>query len=179
MLIQFIGYELRIIYDDYNIYEAVIKDLNEIDDICLTLVNNDNYFCIEYCKKYKLDDGSFVYSKKEEYQIDNKNIPQRELYIQKFNDISQVIAISNDIKDKILNKDNIKVSELTLVASFRYALGRRTYIVSEVVENILKNWNNLSQNMKIKMKEEIKEVIENNTFGDQIDLENWKQIVEK
>ncbi len=190
MQIVFIGYEIKITYDDYNIHESIVQNLNEIDSICLNLINNDDYFNIEFSKKYRLNDGNFVYSKKEYYQVDNKNIPQRELYIRKFNEISQVIYTSSDVQDSdliecsnilnsILTIDDIKVSELTLLASFRYALGRRTYIVSEVIDNILLNWDNLSEKLKLNVKEEIQEAIKNNNFGDQLDLQRWSKISEK
>jgi len=77
------------------------------------------------------------------------------------------------------DKQDLEVSELTLVASFRYALGRKTYIVSEVVENILKNWASLSLKFKIKIKEEIQEAIKNNNAGSDIDIQEWKKILEK
>ena len=70
-----------------------------------------------------------------------------------------------------MNFKKLEVSELTLVASFRYALGRETYIVPEVVENILKNWILLSSKFKTKIKEEIQEAIKNNSAGSTI--ERW------
>ena len=78
-----------------------------------------------------------------------------------------------------MNFKKLEVSELTLVASFRYALGRETYIVPEVVENILKNWILLSSKFKTKIKEEIQEAIKNNSAGSNIDIEQWNMILEK
>ena len=187
MQVKFIGYDARITYDDYSTHEVLVKDLSELQTICKNLENRDNTFYIEYKKKYALEDGSFVYSKKEHYEIDNPNIPPKELYLRKFNDASQVISHSLDVRDedlekcydilnKLLDKNEIKISELTLVASFRYALGRRSYIVSEVVENILSNWQNLSEKMKINIKNEIDEAVAHNNFGEQMDLDLWNKI---
>ena len=75
---------------------------------------------------------------------------KRETLLRELDVLTQPISVDDDIGDEdlvqcyevvkeLLNKQDLEVSELTLVASFRYALGRRTYIVSEVVENILKN----------------------------------------
>ena len=82
------------------------------------------------------------------------------------------------------NQDGIKVSELTLVASFRYALvryalGRKTYIVAEVVENILKNWDMLSTKAKNKIQEEVESAIKNDNAGWQIDIDQWNIILSK
>lgn len=118
-----------------------------------------------------------------------KNIDDREQNLGEFDVLTQAISMSDnvtdkqlqecyDILEKLLQKPAIKVSELTLLASFRYALGRQTYIVSEVVENILANWQTLSQNTKDKMKVDIEEAIENNSIGHDIDKEQWNKIIE-
>lgn len=106
-----------------------------------------------------------------------------------FDVLAQAISMSDNVTDKdlqecydvledLLQKPAIKVSELTLVASFRYALGRQTYIVSEVVENIMANWQILSQNTKDKIKEEIEEASKNNSIGHEMDKEQWNKIIE-
>ncbi|MDD3324229.1 MAG: hypothetical protein PHN38_03800 [Sulfurospirillaceae bacterium] len=113
----------------------------------------------------------------------------REQNLCEFDILAQAISMSDNVTDEqlqechdiledLLQKSAIKVSELTLLASFRYALGRQTYIVSEVVENILTNWQILSQNTKNKMKTEIEEAIENNSIGHDIDKEQWYKIIE-
>lgn len=119
-----------------------------------------------------------------------KNIDDnREQNLGEFDVLAQAISMSDNVTDKqlqecydilenLLEKPAIKVSELTLLASFRYALGRQTYIVSEVVENILANRQILSQNTKDKMKAEIEEAIENNSIGHDIDKEQWHKIIE-
>lgn len=77
------------------------------------------------------------------------------------------------------SRQSIKISELTLMGSFRYALGRRSYVVAEVVEDILQNWDVLSEKAKNKMHEEIREAIKNDNFGDHIDFEQWTMILHK
>jgi hypothetical protein len=115
------------------------------------------------------------------------SISGREQNLGEFDILAQAISMCADVKDEdlqkccdilniILRNNEIKISELTLMASFRYALGRTTYIVSEVVENILKNWDQLSDKIKINMTKEIKDAIDNNNIGNQIDLEQWHKI---
>ena len=115
---------------------------------------------------------------------------KRESLMRELDILTQPISVDDDIKNEdlekcykiikeLLNKQDLEVSELTLVASFRYALGRQTYIVSEVVENILKNWEFLSLKFKTKIKEEIQEAIKNNNAGSDIDIEQWNMILER
>ena len=51
----------------------------------------------------------------------------------------------------------MKVSEITLSCAFRYALGSMTYVVSEVVDDILTNWDGISDKAKELFVKEIKE----------------------
>lgn len=115
---------------------------------------------------------------------------KRESLISELDVLTQPISVDDDIENKnlekcyniikeLLNKQDLEVSELTLVASFRYVLGRKTYIVSEVVENILKNWTSLSLKFKTKIKEEIQEAIKNNNAGSNIDIKLWNMILER
>ena len=119
--------------------------------------------------------------------IDNS---KRESLLCELDVLTQPISVDDDIKNEdlekcyviikeLLNKQDLEVSELAIVASFRYALGRKTYIVSEVVENILKNWAFLSVKFKTKIKEEIQEAINNNNAGSDIDIEQWNMILER
>ncbi len=116
---------------------------------------------------------------------------EREQLIWEFIVAAQAISVEKeeDVSDEMLRKCNgyldvllkdktLKVTELTLVASFRYALGRRTYIVSEVVDDILINWDKLSSKFKDTIIKEISEAIENNNAGDQTDIQDWNKILD-
>ena len=63
----------------------------------------------------------------------------------------------------------MEVSEWVLMSSFRYVLGRQAYIVSEIVENILNNWELLS----IRTKDIIKEEIKDGNTRDKMDIDKW------
>jgi len=71
----------------------------------------------------------------------------------------------------------MNISNDTILAAFRYALGRQTYIVSSVVEDILKNWDNIDNNLKNLIKKEIEEAIEQNRAGMECDIKEWKKIL--
>jgi hypothetical protein len=101
---KFLGYDIRITYDDYSIHEVLLQDLKELKNICQSLENCDDTFEVEYKKRYQLEDGSFVYSKKEHISIDNPTIPQRELLLRKFNKIAQSIYNSTDVLDEDIQK---------------------------------------------------------------------------
>ncbi len=98
--VKYLGYDVRITYDDYDQYKVIVQELKELEDICKNLENCDDNFHIEYKKKYQLDDETFLYTKKESYTIDNPTIPKRELYLRKFNNIAKTIAASIDVKDE-------------------------------------------------------------------------------
>ena len=97
---KLLGYDISITYDDYDYHKVLIHDLNDIENICKSLENRDDTFEVEYKKKYELEDGSFVYSKKEHISVDNPNIPKRELLLRKFNDIAQIISMATDVRDE-------------------------------------------------------------------------------
>jgi len=67
------------------------------------------------------------------------------------------------------------MNESILFAAFRYALGRKTYIVSEVFEKISKNWDNLSQQFKDNIKNEIRDCKD---LGHDCDREMWETILD-
>lgn len=67
----------------------------------------------------------------------------------------------------------------SLLSAFRYALGRKTYIVSIVVEDILRNWNNLNDNTRELITDEIREARLENRLGMRMDAEQWEKILRK
>ena len=76
-------------------------------------------------------------------------------------------------------KEKCIVNEDVLFSAFRYALGRQTYIVSSIVENILNNWDNISDKLKNLMKKEIQESINNDKAGMECDVKEWRKILDK
>ena len=65
-----------------------------------------------------------------------------------------------------------------LACAFRYALGRMTYVVSVVSEEIIKHWKELPESDKAKYYEEIEEARMNNHLGMEMDKEQWLKIRE-
>ena len=72
-----------------------------------------------------------------------------------------------------------KDKELVLLCAFRYALGRRTYIVSMIVKEIINNWNNIIPELQSKLKYEIINYKETYTnLGMECDEVQWNKILE-
>ena len=70
------------------------------------------------------------------------------------------------------------VSENILFFAFRYALGRQTYAVSIVVDEIIEHWDSLEQNTKIQMHKEIREAINDHAAGWGCDVTEWRRILQ-
>ena len=68
------------------------------------------------------------------------------------------------------------VDEVVLISAFRYALGRATYVVSEVAKAIECNMDRLSPNM---IRLIIKEISEAEYLGMQMDAEVWTDLKNK
>jgi len=69
----------------------------------------------------------------------------------------------------------MEINELRLLA-FRYALGRKTYIVSELVEDLTNNWDTMSKYHK-QIQDDIKGAIRRNDAGMDMDVELWESIL--
>lgn len=69
---------------------------------------------------------------------------------------------------------------LILICAFRYALGRRTYVVESVVREIHNSWGDLPENDKDLI---VKEILEYKhrfgTIGDIFDEDAWMSIVDR
>lgn len=72
------------------------------------------------------------------------------------------------------------IDEDILFYAFRYALGRSTYAVSTVVNNILNNWKFLDNRVKGLMKKEILDYRKRNGLcGMQMDDDEWQKVLDK
>ena len=68
--------------------------------------------------------------------------------------------------------------ELILICAFRYALGRQSYIVGCVVDDIISNWQKLSDHTKKLIRSEIKDAIQQKSIGMEMDLKEWERILQ-
>jgi hypothetical protein len=62
--------------------------------------------------------------------------------------------------------------------AMRYALGRKTYVVETVSRVLINNAKDIRQDIKERMSSEILDAIKNNQVGMDIDVINWKQVIE-
>jgi len=79
------------------------------------------------------------------------------------------------------NKIEITKSKLErlLVCSVRYALGRSTYIVSDIVDDVLFHWDDLTDNCKKAIINSIECDIAMDNYGMEMDLKEWQKVLEK
>ena len=73
--------------------------------------------------------------------------------------------------------DGVIVPEHFVICAFRYALGRQTYVVSEVVEWLKYNFQFLSDFHKSLIKKETQEAIDRGIISD-IDLPWWQSVLQ-
>lgn len=76
------------------------------------------------------------------------------------------------------NEMNQLDKNITLVCAMRYALGRKTYVVSSVVNQIVENWHNIDQSSKEVILEEINDAINKNEAGMDCDINEWKKVID-
>lgn len=72
------------------------------------------------------------------------------------------------------------IDPIILFCAFRYALGRKSYVISSVVDAIHKNWSQISIGEKRQFAEEILEYkIKFGNLGMQCDEREWMSIVDR
>jgi hypothetical protein len=62
--------------------------------------------------------------------------------------------------------------------AMRYALGRKTYVVDTVCKALIRNAHNIRQDIKQRMAEEIVKAIKDNQAGMDMDVVEWKMVLE-
>ena len=68
---------------------------------------------------------------------------------------------------------------LLLLCAFNYALGRMTYVISAVAEEILNNWELLKQSDKERIVKDIENAIEVGSAGMEMDVMQWRRVLER
>lgn len=72
----------------------------------------------------------------------------------------------------------IVVDEDIIFLAFRYALGRATYVVLDVVEVLTANWDKLSPHIRALIHKEIEEAIIRERAGwKTVDVPEWEKIL--
>ena len=72
-------------------------------------------------------------------------------------------------------KDQLEICTL-LLCSFRYALGRKTYIVNEVCELLIKYKDWMTTHLKKKICSEIQIALDRNDVGMDCDRKEWLKV---
>jgi len=81
------------------------------------------------------------------------------------------------IKTDFTEGNKIIFDDDMVLYAFRYCLGRKTYVVSDMVEKIADIWHLLQANTKHVIKEDIRKAIKYNQAGHAIDVEQWEKIL--
>ena len=71
----------------------------------------------------------------------------------------------------------MKINSAIIFYAFRYALGRKTYVVSEVVDYLIENWKELSNTTQFLIQTEIRIAIERKEAGMNMDVKQWKKLL--
>lgn len=77
----------------------------------------------------------------------------------------------------VLSPGVFEVSENILVYAFRYALGRRTGAVIDVVEELLRHWHRLAPYTQTQIADEITRAIGRRDAGAQCDEDEWRKVL--
>lgn len=84
------------------------------------------------------------------------------------------------MKGDIIMKIITDEQDILICCAFRYALGRRTYVVSAIVDYILKNWENFSPYRQEMFQKEIIDYEKAyGNLGQSVDKEQWYKILKK
>jgi hypothetical protein len=62
--------------------------------------------------------------------------------------------------------------------AMRYALGRKSYVVEMVCQALIRNADNIRQDIKQRMAEEIVKAIKDNQAGMEMDVIEWEMVLE-
>ena len=62
--------------------------------------------------------------------------------------------------------------------AMRYALGRKTYVVDTVCGVLIRNAKDIRNDIKVSMSDEIQKAIDNNNAGMDMDVIDWKRVIE-
>lgn len=71
----------------------------------------------------------------------------------------------------------MNLPENILFMAFRYALGRMTYVTLDVSTEIINKWDELSDKYKNLIQKEIKQAINDDIAGMDMDVAEWEKIL--
>lgn len=73
--------------------------------------------------------------------------------------------------------ESVTVAPAMLVSAVRYALGRRTYIVSWTISETLREWKKLSAQDRATIRRDVSETLAHHGAGDAADEDNWRRLL--
>lgn len=73
--------------------------------------------------------------------------------------------------------NSVPVPEWVIMSAVRYALGRKSYIVSETIYMLTEVWASLSDQTKTMIVNEVSEYVQRQKNQDDYDTQDWKAFV--
>jgi len=70
-----------------------------------------------------------------------------------------------------------EINQNIVFYAFRYALGRRTYAVSDVVDYLKENWEELDNQTQVQIRNEIGKAIDREQAGSHCDIKKWRELL--
>ena len=114
------------------------------------------------------------------------DVKERYLEFHRIDKFTENMAIDVDFGYWLVNNcivpDNstrftMELNEHILFMAFRYALGRSTYAVTELVDTLIDKWTEMPLEYQELIKHEIAAAIEAGNAGMEMDVEQWKKVL--
>ena len=71
----------------------------------------------------------------------------------------------------------VTIADTMLISAVRYALPRMTYIVSWTVDEVIRVWDDLSENAQVVIARDVKQAKEDGVFGMPMDADSWERLL--
>lgn len=86
-----------------------------------------------------------------------------------------IVLLDKQIVNRMeISKKNLRV---LLICSFRYALGRRTYVPDMIKKMIIDNWDVLTDHDHYQIREDIRHAIKHDMAGHDYDVKTWQELL--
>lgn len=72
--------------------------------------------------------------------------------------------------------NTIELNPIFLMYAFRYALGRQSYSVAEVANELIAHRNDLTADWRRQIVQDVTNAIANDAAGQQCDIDRWREV---
>jgi len=82
------------------------------------------------------------------------------------------------VKSQFIKDNNIVFNDDMVLYAFRYCLGRRTYVVQDMVSKLIEIWELLGDYAQDIIRRDIISAIEHDRAGDNCDVAEWQKVLD-